>query len=99
MREIGLKQALDEGRRVLGLHVLLQGRADGSVSPEVPADGDVVSLHGVSVVADGDPRTEETDVADVVLGARVMAARQMDVDRLVETDRIAALRNRRRVSL
>ena len=59
-------------------------------SAEAAADDDVVALDRVAVVADRDLRADQADVADVVLGAGMMAAGQVDVDRRVEREPAAS---------
>ena len=58
--------------------------ADPGVLGEPAADDDVVALDRVAVLADRDLGADQADVADVVLGAGMVAAGQVDVDRHVE---------------
>src|SRR5215210_792213 len=83
MSEVRLKQTLDALRRVFGLHVGVDQLGDGGVAAEAAADMDVIALDLI-VLADRDLGPDEADVADVMLGAGVRAAGQVDVDRLVE---------------
>ncbi len=80
--EIGLEQALDPRRRLLGLRVGVDHLGDGGFRAEAAADVDVVARYRI-VVADRHLDADEPDVADVMLGAGVGAPRQVDVDRLV----------------
>ena len=56
--------------------------AEGFVFGEAAADEDVVAFFGFA--GDFDARAEEADVADVVLGAGVGAASEVDVDGLIQ---------------
>ena len=88
-----LQHALDELRRVFGLHVAAELAADGGVRPEAAADIDVIALDGVALVGESETRAaEQPDVADIVLRAGVMAAGEMDIDRLIDRDAVFAPR-------
>src|SRR5215213_8036057 len=86
VRQIGPQQRLDAGGTILRSNALPQLAADPGVLGEPAADDDVVALDRVAVVADRYLRTDQADVADVVLGAGMMAAGQVDVDRHVERE-------------
>ena len=92
MREIGLEQVLDPRGRVLGFHVAQDLAADRALGAEAAAGNDVIAIDRIAFLIDRDARRDETDVADVMLRAGMMAAREMDVDRLIEGDaRLAPL--------
>ena len=94
-REVGAQQRLDAGRRILGLHGLPDLRADLRVLGEAAADHDVVALDGVALLRDDDLGADQPDIADVVLGAAVVAAGEVDVHRHVELRHAAPRRGRR----
>src|SRR3954471_2836132 len=86
VRQIGPQQRLDAGGTILRSNALPQLAADPGVLGEPAADDDVVALDRVAAVADRDLGADQADVADVVLGAGMMAAGQVDVDRHVEIE-------------
>ena len=55
MREIGLQQALDGLRRVLGLDVVIDLLPDIGVRTEAAAGEEVIALDGIAVLADVAP--------------------------------------------
>ena len=100
MPEIGLEQPLDTGRNVLGGHVGIEQCRDSGVGAKSSADMQVIPLDLITVVVDRHLGTNQPDVADIVLGAGIVAASQVDVDRLVERyARLTVLSDRRGVAL
>ena len=71
-------------RRILGLDVAIDFRRDRRVRAEAAADMDVIALDGVAVLGGRHLAGDQSDVADVVLRAGMMAAGEMDVHRPVE---------------
>ena len=86
MGEPGAEQLLQHRRQlvesdiagILARHRLLGGRGGAA------ADIDVIALD--ALLAPRDLAGQQADVADIVLGARMMAAGEMDVDRQVDRD-------------
>src|SRR6185437_6748518 len=76
--------ALDRGGRVLGLHVMKNFAAAAGVRPKSAADVNVVALDLVAVLGDLDLGAKEADVADIVLGAGVRAAGEVNVHWRIE---------------
>src|SRR5260370_18314365 len=86
MGAIGLQKLLDRLRRVLSLEVVIDLLPDIGVGPEAAAREQVVALDRVVALADRHLGRDQTDIADVVLRAGVMAAGQMDVERRLDID-------------
>src|SRR6476660_7671986 len=86
VRQIGLQYALDGPRRILRLHVVEKLAGEHRVWSKSAADVNVIALDRIAVVADGDARRQEADVADIVLRAGMMAAGEMNIHRPVEGD-------------
>src|SRR5215469_9656496 len=86
VREISLEHALDGLRRILGFDIAVDFRRDRRVRAETATDVNVVALDRVAVFGDLHLAGEQADVADVMLGAGVVASGEMDVDRIVERD-------------
>src|SRR5262249_8211488 len=101
MGNVGLQDAGDEPRAVLGLHVAVELAANAGIGAEAAADEHVEALDRVLAGRiDRHATCQETDVADVVLGAGVRAACQMDVDGSVEGNaRLGPLSDRHRRAL
>src|SRR5262245_39927016 len=94
VRQIDLQHALDRTRRILSLDIVEEFAAEHRVRAESAADMDVITLNRIAVVADRDGRRQEADIANVVLRARMMATREMNIDRSVECDaRLAPARD------
>ena len=84
MREIGLEQMLDSRRRVFRFHVAQNLAPDRARGAKTTAGNDVIAVHRIALLVDANPRGDEPDVADVMLRAGMMAAGQVDIDRLIE---------------
>src|SRR4051794_32942679 len=84
MCQVALEDALDRARRLLGLHVLVDVPRQRCVRPEAAADQYVITVDSVAFLVDRDARGEQSDVADVMLRARMMTAGEVDVHRRVE---------------
>ena len=84
MSEISFENALYGGGRVFGLHVVEYLAAERGVAAETAADMHVIALDRIAVVGDRHAAGDQTDVADVMLCAGMMAAGEMDIDRPVE---------------
>src|SRR3984893_49619 len=96
---VGLEHALDGRRRVLRLYIAVDFAAERGVRAKGAADMNVIALDRVALVQ-FHLRRDQADLADEVLGAGVMAAGEMDVDRLIESDaRLAPVGDRRGVPL
>src|SRR5580700_130115 len=81
---VGLEDALDGLRRVLRLDVAVDLAAERRVRPETAADEHVIALDRVAVLADLHLAGEQADLADEVLGAGMVAAGEVDIDRRVD---------------
>src|SRR5262252_8854716 len=93
MSEITFEHALDGLRHVLRLHVAIDLAAERRVGTKTTTDIDVIALDAV-FFGNRNLAGEQADIADVMLGAGMMATGEMDIDRAVENDaRLAALRN------
>src|SRR5712691_2708610 len=100
VREIGPQDAFDRRRRVFGLHVAVKLAAEHGIGSEAAAGKDVVALDGIALFRGLHLASQQTDLADVVLGAGVVAAGEMDIDRPVELEAcLAPTRNRFRMPL
>src|SRR6266851_5089502 len=90
--EIAFEHALDRARRVLRLDVAVYFAAKRSVGPEASSDINVIALNRLLILslilslALLHLAGEQSDIADVVLRARMVAAGEVDVDRTVELD-------------
>src|SRR5207248_6975323 len=82
--EVGPQHPLDDGRRLVGRDGAEDLAAEVLVGPVAAADEDVVAFD--RLVAGLDLGAEQADVAEVVLGAGVRAAGQVDVDGLIQLD-------------
>src|SRR5262249_16530830 len=85
-RGVGLEHALDGLRRILGFDIAVDFRRDRRVRAETATDVNVVALDRVAVFGDLHLAGEQADVADVMLGAGMMASGEMDVDGAIERD-------------
>src|SRR6185312_3635429 len=86
MREIGLEDAFDRARRLVGRDVAVERAADRGVRPEAAADQHVIALDRISLLFRLHLAGEQTYFADRVLRAGVMTSGEMDVDGRVERD-------------
>src|SRR5712672_4781407 len=92
--EIAPQHAGDGLRGYLGLYVAIDLAPERRIGPEAAAHQDVIALDGVALVRGRHPRPDQPDVADIVLGAGVMASGEMDVHRTVEREaRLAPIRD------
>ena len=82
---IDLEEVFDEWGNVVERDSLENFARDGLSIINATAENDVVAFHLLSVFQ-FDRGAHHADVTDVVLGTRVMTAREMNVDRLVEFD-------------
>src|SRR6202047_153050 len=85
MPEIGLEPPFDSRRRFLCFHVAQNLAPDRGRDARAPAGDDVIAVHRIAFLVDANPRGDEPDVADVMLRAGMMAAGQVDIDRLIES--------------
>src|SRR6516225_1877391 len=100
VRQIGLEQFLNRLRRVLRLEVAVDLLSDIGIGPESAAGEQVIALDRVIALADWYFGRDQADVADVVLGAGVMAAGEVNVQRCVDLDApIAPVADRRCMTL
>src|SRR5262249_13791184 len=75
---------LDGRGDMFGLDVAMDLAREAGVDAATAADQYGVTLDGVALVRARHLAGDETDVADIVLGAGVVAAGEVDVDRPVE---------------
>src|SRR5579872_6165654 len=100
MSKIYLQQLFDRLRHILRLDVAIDLLPDLGVGTETASGIQMVAFNGIVVVAEGNLGREKADIADVMLGAGVVAAGQMNVQRRVEFDPpVAPVADRGRVSL
>src|SRR6516165_4589237 len=78
------EHTLDYFRRILGLDVAIDLAAQRGFGTEPAAEINVIALDGVAFFRGLDLAGEKADFADVMLGARIMTAGEMDVDRAVK---------------
>ena len=71
-------------RAPFDLNIGPQFATEPCIGPRAAADIDREALDRVRVVILGDLHGEQADIADVVLGAGVVTARRVDVERRVE---------------
>src|SRR5581483_7243905 len=90
MREIGLEQLFDGLRRLLRLEVAINLLSDFGVGTEAAARKQMVAFNSIIVVAERNLGGEEADIADVMLGAGVVAAGQMNIQWRVDLDPLIA---------
>src|ERR1700722_16691280 len=81
MRQIRLEQFLDGLRRVFRLEVVKNLLSDIGIGAEPAAREQMITLDGIVPLANRHFRADQADIADVVLRAGVMTARQMDIER------------------
>src|SRR5260370_9694632 len=81
MRQICFQQLLDGLRRIFSLEIVLNLRPDVAIRTEPSTREQMISLDGVVLLSDRHFRSDQTDVADVMLRAGMMAAGQMDIER------------------
>src|SRR6476660_4054747 len=94
MREKRLEHAFDDFRRIFRLGVVVDFPADASVRTKPAADMDVVAFDRVAVLGYLNLGAKETDAADIMLGARIGAAGEVNVHGTVELQaRLAPLRD------
>src|SRR5690348_14331580 len=86
MGKIGLDEPLHGLRRIFRLDVAKNLLPDVSLRSETAAGKDVIALDRVVLGGAWHLRREQTDVADVVLRAGMVAAGEMDVERGVDLD-------------
>src|SRR5215472_4559570 len=80
--EVTLEHALDNTRRVLRFHIAVDLAAQGGMRPETAADVNVVALDLLLTLFD--LASQQTYVANVVLRARMMASREMNIHGTIE---------------
>lgn len=96
--EIRLQHALELLRQIGHAHVAPQLAAERALVAGAAADHHAIALDHVVALRDLD--AEQADIADIVLGAGMRAAGEVDVDRLVERDAfVEMLGQRHRVAL
>jgi hypothetical protein len=84
MREIGFQKFLDGLRRVFGFEVVIDLPPNIGIRAERSAGKQVIAFDGVIALTDRHFRTDQADVADVMLRAGMVAAGQMNVQRCVD---------------
>src|SRR6202453_362198 len=94
MREIGLEDAADGARHLLGNDITVELAAERRVRAKSAADIDVITLDRIGLLVRLQFAREQPDLGDVVRRAGVMAAGQMNIDRRVERNaRVAPARD------
>src|SRR5258706_1771522 len=84
--QIDPQQLFNGGGTVLRLHVVPDFFADSRVRAVATAHHNMEPLHGIAFVVDCDLAANEPDVANVMLRARIEAAREVDIDWLVDSE-------------
>src|SRR5580704_19635053 len=84
--EIALQDPLDGLRCILSFHVVEDLASERRLRTETAADQNVIALNRVAIVGHFHLGREQADVADIVLRAGMVAAREVNVDRSVELD-------------
>src|SRR5579872_3252529 len=84
MAEIGLEHALDCFRHLFRFHVAIKLASERGVRAKAATDQNVIALDGIAVVANLHLAGEQSDLADEMLCAGVMAAGEMNVYRRIE---------------
>src|SRR5260370_34755976 len=84
MRHIRLQQFFDGLRRLLRRDVVKHLLPDTGLRTEAAAREDMKAIDGGIAIADRDARTDQADVADVMLRAGMVATGEMDVDRRLD---------------
>src|SRR5258705_8215200 len=84
MREICFQQLLDRLRRLLRLEVVVDLLPDIGIGAEPSAGEQVIAFDGVVLLADGHFGADQAYIADVMLRAGMMAAREMNIERGVD---------------
>src|SRR5690606_15854195 len=82
--QIGPEQAFHGIWAIVPRNITEQFATDAGIAAGTAADKQVEAFDRVSVVAPVDLAGDEPDVADIVLGAGVVAAGQVNVDRRVD---------------
>src|SRR5215467_4492032 len=80
--EITLEHALDKARRVPRLHITVDRAAQGGMRPETAADVNVIALDLLLTLFD--LASQQAYVANVVMRARMMASREMNIHGTIE---------------
>ena len=86
MRQIGFQNVFDDARCVFGDNVAIEFAAERGVRTEAAADQNVIALDRIVVFVRLDLAGEQTDLRDKMLGAGMMAAGQMNIDRRIDED-------------
>src|ERR1700691_5476803 len=80
MREIGLEDAADGARHLLGNDITVELAAERRVRAKSAADIDVITLDRIGLLVRLHFARQQPDLGDVVLRAGVMAARTMYIN-------------------
>src|SRR3981081_1954277 len=87
MRQVGFQKPLDGPRRVLGLEIVVDLLPDIGIRTEAATGKQVIAFDGVvAAFTDGHLRPDQSDIADVMLRAGMVAAGEMDIERRVDLD-------------
>src|SRR6266545_3993145 len=86
MREIGLQQSLDRLWRVFRLEVVIDLLPDIGIRSKAAAGEQMIALDGIDILADIHFRSDQPDIADVMLRAGMMATGDVYVERRVDVD-------------
>src|SRR5271163_522429 len=83
MRQIGLQQLLDGFWRILRLEVVIDLLSHFGIGTKTSAREQMIALDGV-LLANRYLGGDQADIADVMLGAGMVAAGHMDVERGID---------------
>src|SRR5262245_63247613 len=84
MREIGAEQLLHRRRAVFALHVAPKLAPERRLGAIAAAHHHMEAFDRISLCIDGDPASNQADIANVVLSAVIGAARQVDVNWMLD---------------
>src|ERR1700678_1349606 len=84
VRKVSFENLLDGARRLFSDDVAINFAPERRVRPKAAADQNVIALDRVRLFVRLDFAGQEPDLGNEMLGARVVAAGQVDVDRRVE---------------
>src|SRR5215470_16406087 len=86
MCEVGAEQLFYRRRAILTLHVAPKLAPDRRVGAKTATHHHMEAFDRISLVIDGDPASDQSDIADIVLGAGIWAARQMDINCMLDLE-------------
>ena len=84
MGEIGLEQTFDPRWCVLRFHLAQNLAANRARGAKAASGHNVIAVHRIAFLIDANARRDKPDVADIMLSTGMVAAGEMDIDRLIE---------------